>query len=152
VLPWAELWNAFGVKKSTFDLGNDDLGYRSFGIHILGSPTASDITSSIEGSRLLSNPKGWEKVAGGRSEAETSGKQLIRFAPRRGARGFLTMRLGCAVPWDSGGFLHPCGVPGSFDGCVPVVFDHRLLSRSPHGLPQTKVIARQARANKLYLL
>ena len=40
------------------------------------------------------NPEGCEKVAGGRSEAKTSGYQIMFFAPRRGARKTVAPLLG----------------------------------------------------------
>ena len=42
-----------------------------------------------------SNPKGCAKVAGGRSEAETSGIERFSHAPRRGARSRAPLR-GCS--------------------------------------------------------
>ena len=55
----------------------------------------------------MCSPKGWRKVAGGRSEAQTTGKENDECsAPRRGARG---------------SFSHPFGVR-PITRRVPVVY------------------------------
>ncbi len=60
-----------------------------------------------------------EKVAGGRSEAQTSGDESISFRALKGCQSL--------APFQ--------GANGS-SYRIPVVFDHRLLSRSPAGCNQ----------------
>jgi hypothetical protein len=55
VLPWAELWNAFGVKKSTFDTGSELLG-------IISSPL-DGLINYLLGKAGLSNSGGRAKMA-----------------------------------------------------------------------------------------
>jgi hypothetical protein len=44
------------------------------------------MSESVQGCRRLRSPAGYKIVAGGRSEAQTTGWQAGMTAPRRGAR------------------------------------------------------------------
>jgi hypothetical protein len=62
------------VLASLLDAAAVVLGFR--GYRDAQPPATVSHPSGMRLSRLV-NPKGWEKVAGGRSNAETSGKRLI---------------------------------------------------------------------------
>jgi hypothetical protein len=90
---------------------------------ILVSPEPTNTSSQVR--RLVScNPEGCQKVAGGRSAAQTSGNGLMSSHPE-GVPALVLAR---------GNISHPFGVLTIIDR-VPVVCDHRLLSGSPSGYP-----------------
>src|SRR4029079_16309470 len=87
------------------------------GINILDSPRR--------------NPKGWQKVAGGRSPRRPPEKSLVMTAPRRGAR----RQVNAQDLYSEGSGTPPGCDPINL--AFPVVSahsDHRLLSLQPFGL------------------
>ena len=90
------------------------------GIHIVDSPQR--------------NPKGCQKVAGGRSPRRPPEKSLVMTAPRRGARRQVNVKGLCR---EGSGTPPGCDPINLAFPVVSADSDHRLLSLQPFGLLST---------------